>query len=433
MVFANVSQLIARFKDLGAERIFCKHLAENDNSKQQIYLGGNFEVLSFFPHGEITAFPELKFPNFKATLDFYWVDSEHVEKAKGAQLILYPAYPEVRLSGFLAGCRTAPSEHLQQIPQDQRRGKDGRVLIFGTTSDRRTLACVAPENSPLANELLKKFADSPPSGLFLEVTLPVGSETNKANVLAALQRIHSGGYHASCRRNNCGEIIPYNASNGGGYTLEALLGITPNGRSEPDYLGWEIKGHSSNRVTLMTPEPNGGFYGQRGVKEFVERYGHDVSGGNMYFTGSHKVGEPCAATRLTLQVSGFDPAEPRLFDVSGAVRLVDCDGNEAAAWAFAHLLTHWNRKHAFAAYVRYTPQKSPLAYRYDTPVLMGEHTDFNRYLNALCSGAIIFDPGSKVTQARTAQSRVKARSQFRINTKDLHLLYQTLTAESIAT
>ena len=138
MVFANVSQLIARFKDLGAERIFCKHLAENDNSKQQIYLGGNFEVLSFFPHGEITAFPELKFPNFKATLDFYWVDSEHVEKAKGAQLILYPAYPEVRLSGFLAGCRTAPSEHLQQIPQDQRRGKDGRVLIFGTTSDRRT-------------------------------------------------------------------------------------------------------------------------------------------------------------------------------------------------------------------------------------------------------------------------------------------------------
>ena len=76
MVFANVSQLIARFKDLGAERIFCKHLAENDNSKQQIYLGGNFEVLSFFPHGEITAFPELKFPNFKATLDFYWVDSE---------------------------------------------------------------------------------------------------------------------------------------------------------------------------------------------------------------------------------------------------------------------------------------------------------------------------------------------------------------------
>lgn len=181
----------------------------------------------------------------------------------------------------------------------------------------------------------------------------------------------------------------------------------------------------------MTPEPNGGFYGERGVKEFVERYGHDVSDGGMYFTGNHKVGVPCAATGMTLQVSGFDPAEPRSFDVSGAVRLVDSDGNEAASWAFAQLLTHWNRKHAFAAYVHYTSQKSPIAYRYDTPVLMGEHTDFNKYLNALCSGVIVFDPGSKVTAAHTAQASVKARSQFRINTKDLGLLYQTLTAEHI--
>jgi len=152
----------------------------------------------------------------------------------------------------------------------------------------------------------------------------------------------------------------------------------------------------------------------------------------MYFTGGHKVGVPCTATGMTLQVSGFDPANPKIFDVAGAVRLVDAAGNEAASWAFAQLLTHWNRKHAFAAYVRYTPEKEPLAYRYDTPVLMGEHTDFKKYLQALCSGAIVFDPGSKVTRARTARSTVKARSQFRINTNDLGLLYQTLTAESIA-
>lgn len=305
------------------------------------------------------------------------------------------------------------------------------MLVFGTTSDKRTLVFLAPANSPLAQELLAEFSDSPPTGLFLELTLPVGSDQNKANVLAALRRIHAGGFHTSCRRNNQGVVIPYNATNGGGYTLEALLGITPNGKSEPDYLGWEIKGHSSNRVTLMTPEPNGGFYGEHGVKAFVERYGHDVNDGDMYFTGGHKVGVPCAATKMTLQVSGFDPVALKILDVGGAVRLVDCDGNEAASWAFAQLLTHWNRKHAFAAYVRYTPQKSPIAYRYDTPVLMGEHTDFKKYLNALCSGAIVFDPGSKVTQARTPQSRVKARSQFRINTNDLGLLYETLTAESI--
>lgn len=431
MMFSNEEQLLSRFKDLGAVRVFCKHLAENDNSKQQIYLGGNFEVLSFFPYSEITAYPELKFPNFKAALDFYWVNPENVEKAIDAQLILYPAYPEVRLSGFLKGCKTAPSEYLQQIPKNQRRGIDGRVLVFGTTSDHRTLACLAPAGSPLAQELLARFTDQPPEGLFLELTLPVGSAQNKAHVLAALAHIHAGGFQASCRRNKQGEIIPYMASNGGGYTLEALLGITPNAKSEPDYLGWEIKGHSSNRVTLMTPEPNGGFYGERGAKEFVEHYGHDVSDGGMYFTGGHKVGVPCLATGMTLQVTGFDPLNPKLFDVNGAVRLVDADGNDAATWAFAQLLTHWNRKHAFAAYVRYTSQKSPIAYRYDTPVLMGAHTDFNRYLHALCSGAIVFDPGTKVIQARTAQSKVKARSQFRINTNKLGLLYQTLTQERI--
>ena len=431
MAFHSVAQLLMRYKELGAERVFCKHLSENDNSKQQIYLGGSFEVLSFFPHGEITAHKDLKYPNFKAPLDLYWMNEDSLEKAAGTQLILYPQYPEVRLSGFLTGCKSAPSEHLRQIPREQRRGVDGRVLIFGTSPDKRTLVYLAPENSVVARELILKFSEAAPASLFLELTLPIGSEANRSRVLAELRRIHAAGFHDSCRRNKHGVVIPYKASNGGGYTLEALLGITPNGRSEPDFLGWEIKGHSSSRVTLMTPEPTGGFYGERGVREFVERYGHDVSGGSMYFTGAHKVGETCPATGMTLQVSGFDPSLPKIFDVDGAIRLVDTDGNEAATWAFSQLLTHWNRKHAYAAYVHYTAQKVPPAYRYDTPILMGEHTDFKRYLTALCSGAIIFDPGSKVTRARSSQSTVKARSQFRINTKDLALLYEVLKAESI--
>ena len=45
--------------------------------------------------------------------------------------------------------------------------------------------------------------------------------------------------------------------------------IIPNGRSEPDYMGWEMKAYSSGRITLMTPEPDGGMYGEAGVKAFV--------------------------------------------------------------------------------------------------------------------------------------------------------------------
>jgi hypothetical protein len=131
MSFQNAGQLLARFREPGAEQVFCKHLSENDNSKQQIYLGGSFEALSFFPHGEITVHVELKLPNFKASLNLFWVGAETVERAPGTQLILYPKYPEVRLSGFLSGCKTAPAEHLRQIPREERRGTDGRVLILG--------------------------------------------------------------------------------------------------------------------------------------------------------------------------------------------------------------------------------------------------------------------------------------------------------------
>lgn len=40
-VFHSLAALVSRFEGLGATRIFYKPLAENDNSKQQIYLGGS--------------------------------------------------------------------------------------------------------------------------------------------------------------------------------------------------------------------------------------------------------------------------------------------------------------------------------------------------------------------------------------------------------
>lgn len=431
MAFPNVDQLLARFRDLGAERVFCKRMSENDNSKQQIYLGSDFEVLSFFPYGQITAYTELKDPNFKAPLMFFWVDSEIIDSATHTQLILYPAYPEVRLSGFLLGCKSAPSAHLQAVPKNLRRGRDGRVLVFGTTGDGRTLAHLAAEGTPLAQELLAEFERAPPAGLFLELTLPIGSASNKARVLDALRQIHLSGFLSSRRRNIAGEVIDYKAPNGGGYTLEALLGITPNGDAEPDYLGWEIKAHSQSRITLLTPEPKGGFYAANGAKAFVMRYGHPLPNGSTYFTGTHYVGKRCQATGLLLEIAGFDPLTPTKLEVGGSIRLLDKRGNEAASWAFAQLLTHWNRKHAFAAYVPYISQADPRAYRYESPILMGEHTDFAKYLSALNSGAIAFDPGSKVTPQPNGKTRIKARSQFRITTKHLAQLYSKLTSEPL--
>ncbi len=82
---------------------------------------------------------------------------------------------------------------------------------------------------------------------------------------------------------------PYSARNGGGYTLEAELGIRPNGDAEPDFMGWEVKQYGvanfikfapKSPVTLMTPEPTGGIYRDAGVTAFyLKRFGYPDKGG----------------------------------------------------------------------------------------------------------------------------------------------------------
>ena len=89
----------------------------------------------------------------------------------------------------------------------------------------------------------------------------------------------------------------------------------------------------------------------------------------------------------------------------------------------------WNKKHAQVAYVPYESEKlAAPAYRYSSPTLLGEGTDFTRFLAALCAGQVIFDPASKVMNASTARSTVKARSQFRIPVRYLGGLYQRFEA-----
>lgn len=433
MSFNRIAELIQRYRGLNAKRVFFKQLAENDNSKQQIYLGGNFEVLSFFPYGTVTDYPEGKYPNFKAKIELYWVNEENVEQANGAQLILYPQYPEVRLSGFLQGCEIAPRHYLQPIPAANRKGIDGRVLFFATTGDGKTLAHLAPSDSPLALEAIAIAQSSTDEPLFVELPLTPDLISSRELVLDALRKIHKAGFHPSIRLNSDGVVLPYKARNGGGYTLEALLGIRPNSKAAPDFHGWEIKAFSSDRITLMTPEPNGGFYGSNGVEAFVRKYGRKVSGKDqLYFTGTHRHATLCESTGLTLGLTGYDVESGKITDVRGCIYLLDANSNQAALWKFSHLLTHWNKKHAAAAYVRYESNKIiPPQYRYRSPAFLGEHADFTRYLSAIATGDVIFDPGSKVDNASTKKSQVKARSQFRIHKKHLPVLYETFEEVSL--
>lgn len=432
-MFADLPSLLRRFLELGSIRAFCKPLAENDNSKQQIYLGGNFDVVQMFPFENVEATSNGKDSTYKAKLNFVWIDTNKTEQAAGAQLILYPQYPEVRLSGFLRGCKHAPNELLRPIPASQRRfnnGPDGRILFFGITRNGETLAYLAPAESSIAQEFRRQQAESAFSQESVFFNLPLLGRNSKSILLESLAKIRDVGWHSSMRLNKTGEIIPYKARNGGGYTLEALLGIIPNGRSEPDFLGWEMKAYSGSRITLMTPEPDGGMYGDEGVKAFVMEFGAPSGNDTLYFTGTHRANSRNVKTGLTLNVRGFDLARKVIEDVDGAVELLTGTGHCAAAWSFSDLMVGWNKKHAQAAYVPYESEKADEpAYRYFSPTLLGEGTDFNRYLIAMCEGLIIFDPGSKVMNVNSPKSTVKARSQFRMSVKHLKCLYHKFGPE----
>jgi hypothetical protein len=433
-LFDNKESLIRFLTDHGAERILFKCLAENDNCKQQIYLGGSFEALNQLPYSNVhPANINGRRPNYKASLNFFWVSYEfRIEKAPGTQLILYPKYPEVRLSGFLKKCSIAPREYLYPIPRPERRfnkGKDGRILVLGICNDGRILAYLALPETPLSNELAQLADDSK---LFtqLEIEERVASVTE---LLARTQEIQRRGWIQACKMNTQGEIVPYNAINAGGYTLEACFGIIPNGRAEPDWRGWEIKAFTKNRVTLMTPEPDAGYYYDHRVEAFINRYGRRRAQGDYYFTGIHKCGFTNTTTNMEIILDGFDTRINRIVNVTGGLILLDSEGEPAAVWTFAKLLEHWGRKHAHAAYIPYRSRRITgiFEYQYMNPVKLGEGTDFGKFLQAFGSGNIVYDPGSKLFINERGNTQVKARNQFRMKVSELNALYNQFSDYTI--
>lgn len=432
MAFERLSDLMERFKALGATRVLFKRLAENDNSKQQIYLGNSFEVLQQLPYKAIRTESGFKRETFKADLDFSWIDSEgRVAKAPGAQLILYPKYPEVRLSGFLRGCALAPAENMRPIPKAEREsaGPDGRLFFLAITPANAVLAYLALRGDKVSEDVnsIEKRTNLLQHGVFFELLIE-GRKNSRQALLEKLRDIYIAGWHFSRRLNRHGIAIPYAAPNGGGYTLEALFGIVPNGISEPDFLGWELKAYSSSRITLMTPEPNSGYYGNHGVEAFLRKYGRKLPDNVVYFTGNHRANNVCAASGQTLTLRGFDLVGRKITDVGGGLELLDGRGNVTAAWSFAALMEHWGRKHASAAYVKYEKDAAiPPQYRYLTPALLGEGTDFIRYLSAIGTGSVVYDPGCKLFIAN-GRTRVKARSQFRVTVPKLADLYHRFEA-----
>jgi hypothetical protein len=438
----NFLQLKSLFVQAGCTKLYAKPLAENDNSKNQVYFAGAVEALNVFPSTEIFAENTDKGPSFKAKLKFGWMlENGNVAAAPNAQLILYSQYPEVRFSGFLLGCKAGPG----QLMADRQRAKKfspelarqlvGRILFLGVNADR-TIGYVAPGNSEIAAEF---NAQSFPQAfvVFREVPLPIAD--SKSALLTQLRRINRLGWIDSKQLDSDGQLKPCNAPQCGGFTLEAELGIAKNSSGEPDFLGWEVKQfavedferiESAKPITMMTPEPDGGFYKDADVESFIRKFGYadkNDKPDRLNFGGRHIVGVRCPPTGLTLRLVGYDATSGEITDAKGQIALVSDSDEVAASWSFKKILEHWSRKHAQAVYVPSKRQTEPKRqYAYGHKVRLAQRTDSLRLLRAFAAGAMYYDPGIKLENASTEKARSKKRSQFRVASRNITALYETV-------
>lgn len=425
----NLQNLKKLFIDNGCQKLYVKKLSPNDNSKNQVYLGGSFEILNIFPLSEIKTEEagDWNRERFKASINFSWIgDDGNIYPAPNSQLILYPKYPEVRFSGFLARCENPPSELMTQRLAD-------RLLFLSISNKGEILGYVTAPNSELANEFNALQADDE-IGIFKVIDLPK-TVNNKVKLLEELYRIHLLDWITSKRLDKDGNVLPCVSSNCGGYTLEAELGITPNGYSEPDFLGWEIKQFgvsnferiNSSIITLMTPEPTDGIYKTQGTEAFLHTYGYPDKKGRedrINFGGIHKSGIRHNSTNLEMQLIGFDQESGKIRNSNGRIALVDIDGNEVAAWSFSSMLLHWNRKHNQACYVPSLSETTgERKYKYGNKIILGTGTDFQLFLRQMAVGNIYYDPGIKMENVST-KPKIKKRSQFRIKSQFLGELYK---------
>lgn len=436
-VITNLDKLIEIFRQKCCTLILAKVLADNDNSKNQVYFGSGFSSLNLFPNLHIQAATSGSYqkPIFKAAVDLSWLGqdgSEHV--APGSQLILYPQYPEVRFSGFLQGCDLPPSDLMNQRLK-------GRVLFLGIREDGHVLGYVVSPESAIATEF---FIKNYPVQHTVFAEIPIVEDQDPEYLDILLDRfkwISDCGWLNSRRLGSAGQVLPCTSPNCGGYTLEALLGITPNGYSEPDFLGWEIKQYNVNHlenlnsgvITLMTPEPKGGVYRDEGVEQFVRKYGYldAEKADRLNFGGSHYYAELHSRTNLTMVLIGY--AAGKITDSAGYLGLVDSNDHLAAAWYFSDLLTHWNRKHHRAAYIPSTLRSEPeRQYRFGHLIRLCRGTDFTLFLKAVSAGQVYYDPGIKLEHINDANPVSKRRSQFRIKSRFIPNLYNGMEVHNLA-
>jgi hypothetical protein len=437
----NLEQVFQLFRDKNVKRSFVKRLSPNDNSKNQPYFGGDLAVLNLLPAGEMTAeqtSSEKKSKSstrFKAPLQFFWLDdSGSAYPAPNTQLIFYPQYPEMRLSGFIRGAQWAPKE----LMDPNKRGREeGRILLLGTNDRGEIYSYLADKKSTIGKEL-EEYNLLTTDSVLDEIEWLASTENSEQVLLKELRRIHETGWIHGKRLLADGSYVTCDSNpNCGGYTMEAELGVSANGYAEPDFLGWEVKQYgvksfgtnASHNITLMTPEPDSGIYYDEGVLPFLHKFGYADRKGRpdrQNFGGIYKYQKASELTGIRLELIGYDADKGKIIDSSGGVALVSATDEIAAMWSFSKLIDHWKRKHAKTVYIPSMKTEKPFHYHFGKDVTLCKGTDFMIFLEAARRGSVYLDPAVKAEEFSTASPVVKRRNQMRISFKNISNIYHSV-------
>jgi len=451
--FDSLNSIAEAFRSRGCTELLVKILATNqDNEKNQIYLGKSLSLSSYLP-GKVrlrmastsTTKPRSNpgSPIVALELNFAWLwPNENPSPAPRASIIEYSQYPEVRFSGFLGGTNHGP-DALRRERQD---GYGGRVLILGVANEQIFGAVVTEAAEPTAfrevSALPSWGIDPLLKNLNLELANP-RAIIDKDSLLEELRAL-SGRTHRPQMLRKSGEPVELVKGGGqaGGWTLEALMGIPMNSKSEPDKFGFEIKAVGGSRVSLITTEPDFGFRAEQGVSEYLLKFGRParIGKGKLVFSGIHRCGDKNLRSGAHLTIENWDFAEGRPNGQGQPnVVLVATDTDEViSGWSFEKLGASWSKKHAGAMFVQTSPVRAVSGevegYRFGPAGILGLGTSALRLVSAIGRGEVFLDPGDTMELGAKPHARTQWRIAGNITTnlpERLDPLYNQLTQESL--
>jgi hypothetical protein len=443
--FEHTAESLSQIKSLllsqGVDAALLKILPKNANDKNQIYIASDFGILydlfamTLAERGASTSTKD-KSPTGRripeaAFDDFSWIKRDgSVVKAKRVKAIIYPQYPEARISGFQTVDNTMPPSLSVAFTKSSESAR--RLLVLGRMPNGACRALICFDVSEALEREVSALPGFERSKVCKRLTLDQGNRQKLERLLADVV----GKPLRGCRLDAHGKTVPFSGTQVCGYTLEHALNIVPNSGKDGDLFGIELKTHTQSKVTLFTPEPDLGFYAQD-FAGFMRKYGYADEEGNYRLTGVHKANVRSPRSGLTLKIKEYrqgdndvwtafpyDPGTPLTAKMDAVeVVLEDDAGAVAAAWSLERLMNCWGVKHNEAVYIpaqkenNHDTNEKRDGYEYivtfDPNVMWCQKTSAEQMLRAIDDGVIFLDPAPKLHT--TDPSKSKRRAQWRVN------------------